>query len=365
MRAAHRHVPKRTQRVALAAVAAAVAACGRTVPDGTPASPAGTPPPAAAVASAGSARALASAVPRANAPAPKPACAVLADEEKALKGLKLPKAGQRGPCAPHPGGAWAVTVRASPKDAKGALLELTHLADDGTRVAAPFLDNQMGAVPLAKDDAPNCSYCDFGQSRILLKSTYDFDHDGVPEAWVQQIPDDSFAVEGDALFTLRAGKIAPYAPADGVSAFELQDVDHDGIPDLVYRQQLGGGYDAGCGAPVRATYSPPLVAHAKADGTFSFDDDEAKKAARAACPAPPAQPGKLKALVDVFCARVWGVPTKSLQHLQRAKDACLRAHRTPGKPGEGCTPVGKSACPEESDLGDLASFQPRLTLTVP
>jgi len=290
---------------------------------------------------------------------------VLADEEKGLKGLKLPKAGQRGPCAPHPGGAWAVTVRASPKNAKGVLLELTHLADSGTRVAAPFQDNEMGSVPLAKSDAPNCSYCDFGQSRIQLKWTYDFDHDGVPEVWVRQGPDDDFAVEGDALFTLRAGKIVPYAPADGVAAFELSDVDHDGIPDLVYRQLLGGGYDAGCGAPVRATYSPPLVAHAKPDGTFSFDDDEAKKAARAACPAPPAHPEKLKTLLDVFCARVWGVPPKGLQHLQRAKDTCFRAHRTPGKPGEGCTPVGKSACPEESDLADLASWVPRLTLTTP
>jgi hypothetical protein len=300
-------------------------------------------------------------------PAPRPTggCAVLAAEESALEGITVPKSGERGPCAHGAGGVWALTVRAAPKVDHMPLLELTHLAGDRTRVAAPLEDRMLTTISVAKDSRSNCASCECGTSALKLMSTHDFDHDGIPEVWVRLRRDESYEVGADGLFTLRGGQIVPYPPAKGLDEFEVSDVDQDGIPDLIYRQKLGGGYEAGCGAPIPGTYSPLLVAHAEADGTFAFDDDVARKAARDACPSPAGQPETPQTLVEVFCARVWGVPTARRVHLERAKERCYFENRPKPGPHEGCEVTGCRACPAEADLADLTRFKPRVTLREP
>jgi len=61
-------------------------------------------------------------------------------------------------------------------------------------------------------------------------------------------------------------------------------------------------------------------------------------------PAPPAHPEKLDKPVDVFCARVWGVPTTSLAHVKRAMDKCFRKNE-PDPKGRAANRVGGARAP--------------------
>ena len=235
-----------------------------------------------------------------------------------------------------------MTVRASPKDAKGALVELTHLADDGTRVAAPFLDNQMGAVPLREGRRAELLVLRLrAVEDPAVKSTYDFDHDGVPEAWVQQIPDDSFAVEGDALFTLRAGKIAPYAPRPASprssSRTSTTTASRTCLPAAARRWLRRGGARR-CARPTR----PPRGAREGGRNVLVRRRRGEEGRARR-LPAPPAEPASSRRCRRVLRARV-GRPHEGPPAPPAREGRVPPRAPDPGKPGEGCTPVGKSAC---------------------
>jgi hypothetical protein len=251
-----------------------------------------------------------------------------------------------------------VTIRPSPQAPQRSLLELTHLGSNGARSAVAFVDNTLDILT-AEADTPDCSSCDYGAPGWELMGSYDFDHDGVPEAWIRHTG--FMTLHTDAIFTLRGGKIVRYAPADILpeKGFELRDVDHDGIPDLAFRHSVGGE-EAGCGAPSEIFFTDPLVAHAKPDGTFSLDDDAAQAAARQVCPAPPADLSKTKTVHDVFCARVWGVPPSGLVHFQQDRDRCFR--RYANATGPGCVPKGRRACPREAQLADFIQWAPPFVL---
>jgi hypothetical protein len=283
----------------------------------------------------------------------KTACERLGDEIEG-SALKLPKEMRAmSRCFPHPGGGWVELGRQAPNGPPSYFVELAHVADEGTLVRAKLDGNIAGITPTRADVAVYEGHIP------LFKDAYDFDHDGVPEVWLQR-PSDSYSrLDANALFTLHHGKITLYAPAKGLSAFTLDDVDHDGIPDLVYRLRLEGGGDA-CGAPIAAVYSPPFLGHAKANGAFVFDDPLAQKAARLACPSAPTKPLPQYDARDIMCARAWGAPANVFAHFEPDAKACDLEVESASNAGE------KRDCGEGCDAmrteAEIANTMPEIGL---
>ena len=133
---------------------------------------------------------------------------------------------------------------------------------------------------------------------------FDWDGDGEPEIYVElhEQGDEGHRASQIEVLTFRSGAVAPYAQAQSLDVAGLEDVDHDGRPDLL----VYAGYDdalSSCGAGFPYGWPPArFVAHATASGDFSRDDAAAKAHARTWCPAPPATIGNSAAAI---CARLW------------------------------------------------------------
>lgn len=147
-------------------------------------------------------------------------------------------------------------------------------------------------------------------------AAYDYDGDGSSEAVVRwsDIGNESSEASPLSILTARGGVVRPYQPSGGVPAFErIVDVDDDGRPDLVSTMK----YSMSADSDGELRGSILSVAHARADGTFSTDDAEARAFTEAQCTAPPER--ILVASVDdedtidtsstlaaVVCARFYG-----------------------------------------------------------
>ena len=105
-------------------------------------------------------------------------------------------------------------------------------------------------------------------------TTFDYDHDGIPEV-LFATGSEAGVITARKLSSPQPGNAVTWAvdankPASGFAFTGIDDVDHDGRPDL----RTTGGYPG----------PPMFVAHSLPDGTFSQTDDVAKAAFAAGCP---------------------------------------------------------------------------------
>ncbi len=236
-----------------------------------------------------------------------------------------------GACKTDPLGTWMIAATNPALQTK-----------DGAATGYGFT-YQVVREPVCSDaaDSGPCPQGDLGephevtvrldQKQPVRWSTFDFDHDGVPEVIV---------TAGDDADVISAQKGSPpppgaavawhverYKPASGVAFSGVEDVDHDGRPDLL----LKGGY------PGPALF----VGHSLPDGTFSATDDVAKAAFATSCPKageelkdlPTKEPSSL--MRRIACARARGataadvvtalaplrVPNPNLRPAKNGKDA--------------------------------------------
>lgn len=147
-------------------------------------------------------------------------------------------------------------------------------------------------------------FSDYGIRVANEPWTYDYDHDGVPELYVQAHEEGE---EGHhalllELLSYRGGAVERYPATSKLVAAGTSDVDGDGRPDLLLLAGYGDTLES-CGSGFPFDFPEPrFVAHARPDGTFSTDDAEAKAYVRKWCPASPA---KLESSADAVCARLW------------------------------------------------------------
>jgi hypothetical protein len=216
-------------------------------------------------------------------------------------------------CMAHPGGGWAILQRPA-GDKINVHVKIVHVTDDGALVQINLQDNpwQIRTSPTEVDA--------LSEHVPRIRLVYDFDHDGVGEVWLHTA-EETWGVQADTLLTVKDGNIVPYAPTKDMTPFILRDIDKDGIPDLAFRFMTEGGGDV-CGAPDAAVYSLPMLGHAKADGTFVYNDTLAQKNAHDACPVKPTKAAKDMKGQDVICARAWGVPASAFAHFEHDAKVC-------------------------------------------
>lgn len=317
--------------------------------------------------------------PAAATPPEKPSCAqlsrrALAHANEVIAAALAEVSGERAPalgdvqaarpafigkCFPAPGGAWVVGLQAAKFDTGYSGLDLQwsleHLSDTGAKVSV---------VPTAKGDDPKpdeFNYASSPETYEIDLAPYDYDGDGAPEIIVQfrgrYHEGEEFSY--GRIYTLKHGKIALFSPAKGLDFDSAKDVDGDGRPDLVvYGPFSAVGEYCGSGFGYRVA-GPPLIAHARADGSFSLNDDVARQAARKECPARPArivEKGKegdteLSAR-NVACARIWGVSTADLRKR-------ITAECKPSTSSDICPP---DACRDGDLLKRWADIEPPLVL---
>ncbi|MFY0576462.1 hypothetical protein ACN28S_20830 [Cystobacter fuscus] len=116
------------------------------------------------------------------------------------------------------------------------------------------------------------------KARLSPGASYDFDNDGAQEFFVKVTLIDP--QHGDVVYgflnRFDGTRIVDYEPAQGLPVDELNDVDHDGRPDLILAYELAGEpVFKRCALPRNNVGYLRHLAHALPDGHFSLDDSAA------------------------------------------------------------------------------------------
>lgn len=245
---------------------------------------------------------------------------------------------QGGGCAPQFTHAGCVT--------KGSLTwgyELLTVEAKGSTVATSAASEKVGCVTtseykLVRVDSGgrttvakgNQTLHNFGGNpeSVELQVLSDYDKDGEAEILKTFVRNDADGNERPerSLLTYKSGTIAPYAPAKAIVIDSAEDIDHDGLVDLVTKGPYAS-FIAMHGTE-KLPLGPAIFAwHALADGKFSMNDKEAQAFTRSKCPSKqehPLEAGKINGGPEtpqaVVCARLWGVT--ALQISADWKTAC-------------------------------------------
>lgn len=292
----------------------------------------------------------------------------LATVERLQKTVSALKAGQPLPLGPSESeveycvedmqGAWAFwTVSASYGPGNGdpeqfLLAREVRLA----RVTSELVVSVAAELPSLMDpvdidprflDTPNANCCESGYGVGAPRIVFNHDQtgDGIPEVAVTA----TFAVEGSSE---RRGYVYRYA-SEGIVSQRLdfdnvRDVDADGRIDLEFVEDLEVGEDCDTGFSTHLL-GARYVAHALPDGSYSFTDEAARAFSRTQCPN---MPSRIASGEDIWCAKLWGMPSKQLE--QKLRNQCAK---------QSCPPSAVPPC-AELEVG-VRAFEPKLSLKAP
>ena len=264
-----------------------------------------------------------------------------------------------GKCLRTPGGAWGLAITAVGEDGSAdiACWAVVHVDETGRREQV-FPASHGGARQTcsATFDEANLVYGQFSSVIFDPPQLWDQDHDGEPELLVHRSGTDrnQELVAADTIWTFRAGVVEPYAPAREIGVIEWKDVDNDGVRDIITQGPFRTDSMPCCGLLSMlssAVVGPKLLAHGRADGTFSLDDEAAREFARKQCPARPPRIGGRRREVgmDIGCALLWGVPPKDI-----VRNLAVCAPR----PGEAYEPHCPEWCVQEKGFVESFSSRP-------
>lgn len=265
-------------------------------------------------------------------------------------------------CFPTPSGAWGLKLLEwKPAPDAGEPPTLWQ----GTFELIHFAGVQEVRAPDSKDLHELFSL-KVGMDYFELKKPvlFDYDGDGEPEIFLAN----SIKIHEDigytkaGLFSWKAGKVALY-PELPAGYDDIEDIDQDGRPDLLYHP-LQSDREAPCSGFGYRWSGPPHAAHSLKDGTFSTQDKPAQNFLRRACPAPPSPPKKSAKPTEFLtaednppevCARIWGASEKA------ALDLLKRTCDRPKKPEHECQPP-PGTCPDYKEREATAKKTPPLLL---
>lgn len=175
-----------------------------------------------------------------------------------------------------------------------------------------------------------------------LGPAFDYDRDGRPEVAVF---DTTYAHESDGensgrLYTYDGRTVRPYGPAEGLAFERLEDIDHDGRPDLILPSPWT--FSDNCGLNGVEHRGPTLAAHSLADGRFARDDAMAAAYLAEQCEGLRANLNSFDAEARlphlIACARAFGrEPSELIASVRRRPDAVgLPQVMQPASGGDAC-----------------------------
>lgn len=180
---------------------------------------------------------------------------------------------------------------------------LVYLTADGRQIGASAKGPWVGEMADGTSE--------IGHSVLKIKPLIDYNHDGINEVLVSkgtELDDPRWFVA-----TVKGSAIIPYPGLDSIHVKKVEDVDHDGLPDLLTH----GPFEHEYGDEVsRFIYGPRFLLHAHADGTFAYDPEPGRAALRKRCPRVPRRlegNTREQTFVNLACGRVYSIPTKQLR----------------------------------------------------
>jgi len=151
---------------------------------------------------------------------------------------------------------------------------------------------------------------------FTISGVADYDGDGTDELLVA-VRDWEFEGNGDygaQIWRVAGEHVEPYGPAEKLRIARLEDVDHDGLPDVIVPTPFQGRIN-GCGPDGNEIeFGPSWALHAQVGGGFGFDDASRAEVLRS-CPKRPTRlVPRTASGVDnselrrrLACAVIWGV----------------------------------------------------------
>lgn len=181
-----------------------------------------------------------------------------------------------------------------------------------------------------------------------------FDYDGHGESEIVVVADEETVDYGTVtrgrVWAFTGDAIEPYPPARDIVVIATRDADRDGRPDLAMSAPYVGDWVDYCSRHNTAVAGPTLIAHSRADGSFSMTDEVAVAAAREVCPEDPAPivvvdgsgaVDNARTARNVACARIRGMSAARVAASVRS--GCRHGSRAGGRCTEGCNDVGMLA----------------------
>jgi hypothetical protein len=175
------------------------------------------------------------------------------------------------------------------------------------------------------------------------------------------------------IYVVRDHAIVRYPELAKRNIDEVKDVDGDGRPDLILTDPFVTQHGLNSnGMPMMGKYVSVAqpIAHALADGTYSFDDAIAESLARKACPSKPSptppkidrgepasEPSALSPLPNgsaplfaeletwIACSKLWGVPTAEVKNALRTCKSFIGTSSL-DTDDHGASLFHKGACPD-------------------
>jgi hypothetical protein len=260
------------------------------------------------------------------------------------------------------GGAWGFALRDTKSEANGITAVMAAVYVDASGKKSEL--RLKGAGRLAER---SFGANDLDRVSVAAEQGFDFDGDGEDELIAYGT---NQTKEGPKLplawvLTVKDGVVQPYAPAAGIVFHRVEDVDHDGRPDLVTYGSYRASFPDRCSGEHSAIVGPALLAHSLKDGTFSMSDERAIAFAKQSCEKPGFEIARddEKHVDDeqtaeaIVCARLWGMPA---QQVIQKLDQCGFVSGPAA-----CQPAAAKTCGNAAGMAILkgwANAKPPLTI---
>jgi hypothetical protein len=162
---------------------------------------------------------------------------------------------------------------------------------------------------------------------------------------------------------MKGGQIQPYAAAKDFPIARVEDMDHDGRPDIVGYGPYRTRVPARCNGEPQIAFGPSLMLHSLKDGTFAIADDVAINFVKTSCHSQTFEIARddekkvddEQTFENVACARMWGVAEGTISGI-------ISSQCRPVSGEAACKDEALKSCGQTQDLLKWVSIKPPLKL---
>ena len=258
------------------------------------------------------------------------------------------------------GGAWGFSLRDVKTERNGVTGVAVAIYVDSTGKKQELALKGPGRL-----DKRSFSATDLDRVTITAEQVFDYDGDGEDEFIAYGLDQTKEGIKEllSWVLTLKGGAIQPYAPANNFPIARVEDVDHDGRPDLVGYGPYRTRVPARCNGEPAIAFGPSLMLHSIKDGTFAIGDETAIKFVKQSCHTQTFEIARdeekkvddEQTFENVACARMWGVAEGTIS-------ATISNQCRPVSGEAACKEEALKSCGQTQQLLQWVSIKPPLKL---